>query len=276
MASNYTDQDLEILISTTNRNTLDFLIPMFPFGHFSEFSILIINQTSKDKIMVSDFPSVRIINSFEKGLSKSRNIAIQNASKKIGLFADDDVIYAKDFDKQIIDAFNAFDSSVITFNHQRIGLDHPQNAATMHYSHNFKSIWNVCSIEIAVKTEDIKNAKISFNEQFGLGSYFETAEELLFMRTVLQHKIKAGYFPVVVVSHALLSSGEAQGSDKLIFARAALSYKLYGMLAYFWLPKYLFFLYRHQFISKSEILKKMKAGILGIKKYKELHKTTIK
>ena len=276
MASNYTDQDLEILISTTNRNTLDFLIPMFPFGHFSDFSILIINQTSNDKILVSDFPSVRIINSFEKGLSKSRNSAIQNANKKIGLFADDDVIYTKGFDKQIIDAFNALDAAVITFNHQRLGLDHPQNAITTPYFHDFKTIWDVCSIEIAVKTEEIRNAKIGFNEQFGLGSYFETAEELLFMRSVLQHKIKASYFPAVIVSHALLSSGEEQGSDKLVFARAALSYHLYKQLAYFWLPKYLFFLYRHQLMSKNEILKKMKAGFSGIKKYVELNKAAHK
>jgi len=276
LASNYTDQDLEILISTTNRNSLDFLIPMFPFGHFSAFSILIINQTSRDKVLFSDFPSVRVINSFEKGLSKSRNLAIQNANKEIALFADDDVIYTKGFDKQIVDAFNALKSSVITFNHQRIGLFHPQNPATKHYLHNFKTIWNVCSIEIAVKTEEIRNARIGFNEQFGLGSYFETAEELLFMRGVLRHKIQASYFPVVVVSHAMLSSGEAQGSDKLIFARAALSYHLYKQLAYFWLPKYLFFLYRHRLISKNEILKKMKFGFSGIKKYRDLHKTTSK
>lgn len=276
MASNYTSQDLEILISTTNRNTLDFLIPMFPFSHFSEFSILIINQTSKDQILVSDFPSVRVINSFEKGLSRSRNIAIQNASKEIGLFADDDVVYSADFDSQIITAFNTLDASVITFNHQRIGLKHPQNAATTSYSHNSVTIWDVFSIEIAFKVSDLKEKKVGFDEHFGLGADFETAEELLFLRSVLQNKIKAAYFPAVVVSHALLTSGDDQGSDKLVFARAALSYKLYKQLAYLWLPKYLFFLYRYHYMKLSEIPQKLKSGLFGIKKYKELQQLSRK
>lgn len=276
MASNYTSQDLEILISTTNRNTLDFLIPMFPFSHFSVFSILIINQTSKDQILVSDFPSVRVINSFEKGLSKSRNAAIQNASKKIGLFADDDIVYTADFSSQIVTAFSTLDASVITFNHQRIGVAHAQNAATTTFLHDSKTIWNVFSIEIAFKISDVKDNNLRFDEHFGLGADFETAEELLFLRSVLQSKIKAAYFPAVVVSHALLTSGDDQGSDKLVFARAALSYKLYKQLAYLWLPKYLFFLYRYNYMSLSEIPQKLKSGFSGIKKYKELQQLSNK
>ena len=270
MTSNYNDQDLEILIATVNRNALDFLIPMFPFSHFSNFSILIVNQTSKDKILVSDVPSVRVINSFEKGLSKSRNLAIRNASKKIALITDDDVIFHPGFDKKITTAFNAIEDAVITFNHQRIGLLKPQNTSLVNYKHNFKTIWDVCSIEIAFKTEMVREKQLFFNEDFGLGSHFETAEELLFLRKALQLKIPSSYHPAVIVSHPLLSSGEDQGSNKLVFARAALSYKLRKRLTYIWLPKYLWFLYRYKFITKNQFLSKFKTGLAGIKKFKQL------
>ena len=93
-----------------NRNTLDFLIPMFPFCHFSDLSILIVNQTEEKKLLVSDFPSIRVINSFEKGLSKSRNLALKNAIGKIVLIADDDVVYKKDFDTKIVQAHNRYNN----------------------------------------------------------------------------------------------------------------------------------------------------------------------
>lgn len=253
-----------------NRNSLDFLLPMFPFSHFSQFSILIVNQTQTDRLLVSDFPNVRVVNSFEKGLSKSRNTAIRNASKAICLIADDDVVYRPGFEKAILEAFHASDSAIITFNHQRIGLPHPQNTSEKAYLHNAKTIWEVCSIEIAFRLETIQKQQLFFNEYFGLGAFFETAEEMLLLRKALQLKIKASFNPFVIESHPLHTSGEDQGSDTLVFARAGLSYKLYGIIAYFWLPKYLFFLLRHQYIGAGEILRKFGTGLSGIQKYKQL------
>jgi len=273
LASNYTRQDVEILIATMHRNSLDFLIPMFPFAHFSDFNILIINQTSENHILVSGFPNVRVINSFEKGLSRSRNLAIQNASKEIGLISDDDVVYYKGFDDEVANAFNQLtEASVVTFNHQRIGLEKPQNDSLNPYIHNSKTIWDVCSIEIALKPGDSNKNKLYFNEDFGLGSHFETAEELLFLRKALQLNANPHYFPSVIVSHPLLTSGDDQGSDKLVFARAALSYELRKVLTYIWLPKYLLFLYRYKFIQKNEFVKKFKAGLSGIQKFRQLQK----
>ena len=72
----FKEADIEILISTMNRDSLDFLIPMFSYSHFSNFSILIINQTQSERILTSAYSNVRVINSFEKGLSKRRNLAL--------------------------------------------------------------------------------------------------------------------------------------------------------------------------------------------------------
>ncbi|MBC8882665.1 hypothetical protein H9X57_02430 [Flavobacterium piscinae] len=77
MTNQFTPNDLEIIISTMNQTSLNFLVPMFPMCHFSAFSILIINQTTENNVLVSEFESVKVINSFEKGLSKSRNLGIK-------------------------------------------------------------------------------------------------------------------------------------------------------------------------------------------------------
>lgn len=270
MRTIFTEKDLEILISTKDRTNLDFLLLMFPFTSFSNFNILIINQ-SKNCVLASKYETVRVINSTEVGLSKSRNVATNNATKNICLIADDDVVYFENFDKEIINAFNSLHNpAIVTFNHQRIGLDKPKNQSRIGYKHTIKSILEVCSIEIAFQNFEILKNKIYFDEYFGLGAYFEIAEENLFLRKALKQKVDAYYNPAVIVAHPLLSSGNLEGNDKITFARAAFFYKNKGIYGYFELFKYLFFLLRKGNINKSEFIAKYKVGLSGIKKYKEL------
>lgn len=265
-------EDFEILMATKNKSSLDFLEAMFPFEHFSNFNILIINQTSDNELR-SKFENIRVINVNEKGLSKSRNLAIKNAVKKICLIADDDVVYFPNFDKEIITAFNQnSDAAMITFNHQREGLNHPQNNSQCVFIHSQKSIWKVCSIEIAFKLDIIQENNLIFDENFGLGSYFETAEEYLFLRDTIKLSLRVLFYPFIIVSHPLLCSGEYQGDDKIVFARAALFYKLKAHLVYIWLLKYVFFLARNNYIAWNECVGKYKIGLSGIQKYKELVK----
>ena len=265
-------EDFEILVATKNKSSLAFLEAMFPFEHFSNFNILIINQ-SEDKVLTSNFDTIRVVNTNEKGLSKSRNLAIKNAIKSICLIADDDVVYVDNFEKKIVSAFNSIkNAAIITFNHQRIGLDYPQNILKSGYLHNRKTIQKVCSVEIAFKLDDIKKSLTFFDKHFGLGSFFEAAEEFLFLRCMLNANHKLYYNPAVILHHPLISSGELQGDDKLVYARAALNYKMYRFWGYLWLPKYLFFIYRHRYIKSSEFAHKFKVGLSGINKYKELEK----
>ena len=107
---------LEILISTMNRDNLSFLDKMFVNTNLHDYKILIINQTSEDKLLKSENEHVRVVNSFGYGLTQSRNLAIQHALGDICLIADDDVEYTKDFGDIIKQAFkNYTDASIIKF-----------------------------------------------------------------------------------------------------------------------------------------------------------------
>lgn len=272
MTNVFSEIDLEILIATKNRDNLDFLALMFPFAAFSNFNILIINQTNSTQL-ISDFETIKVINVDEKGLSKSRNLAIKNASKKICLIADDDVVYFANFDTEVIKAFNENPQApIISFNHQRIGAEKPNNLSKTVYAHSKKTIENVCSIEIAFQLKDVAANNLIFDENFGLGSYFETAEEYLFLKDAIGLNLGVLFYPSVIVSHPLLTSGDKLGSDTILFARGALFYKTRANLAYIWLLKYVFFLVRHGYISWNESSRKYKIGLQGIQKYKELVK----
>ncbi len=69
----------EILVSTMYRDDLSFLEAMFPHGDYRDFNVLIINQTDGERQITSDLPNIRVINTEERGLPQSRNMAIKNA-----------------------------------------------------------------------------------------------------------------------------------------------------------------------------------------------------
>jgi glycosyltransferase involved in cell wall biosynthesis len=112
MKNAFVENDIEILVATMNRTDLDFLSKMFPFKHFSNYNILIVNQ-SKTNVLSSDYPSIRVINTYDFGLSKSRNLALQNAVGKILIIADDDIIYQIDFAEKTIVAHNKLDQATV-------------------------------------------------------------------------------------------------------------------------------------------------------------------
>lgn len=259
---------LEVLISTMNRNSLDFLDAMFVHNESSKFQILIINQTHEGCILNSNQPHIRVINSFEKGLSRSRNLALKNASAPIVLIADDDVVYEMDFHNTILKAFKENpEANLITFKAKNFeGKPYRQYPKdTINYT--LKSIKGVISWEIAFNLNSIKALDITFDERFGLGSEFETAEEYLFAREVLTKGGHSYFYNTFIVSHPNFNSGMDLGSDKIVYARTALNYKLYGFITYFWIPRYLLFLLSHRYIKFNELLKKCRISFKAINDY---------
>ena len=269
MVKHYFKEDLEILISTMNRYSLDFLIPMFPFCDFSKFQILILNQTSKDNLLVSDYPSIRVVNSFDNGISKSRNLAISNSERKILLFTDDDVVFKEKFDVVIIQAYNN-NPSVTAICFQTLTTEgvlyskYPKNNKIL----NDKEIRKVLSIEVSCNSDKIKRDKIKFDELFGLGAQFQDSETFFFLRNMKSKRHKVLFCPENIVIHKSTSSSDEADSDRIIYARMAGFYKIFGFFAYVMLLKYMFFLFRKYNFSFLELRNKFFVGLKSIDDYK--------
>jgi len=276
LADEFKKSDLEILVATMNRSSLDFLIPMFPFAHFSQFSILVINQTTAENLIVSDYENVRVINSYEKGLSKSRNLALKNTAGKVALIADDDVVFLSCFDSKILEAHqrNA-DYSIICFqtltSENRPYISYRKEQFWM----KEKDFRDVLSIELTFKPEDLQKKNIIFNEYFGLGAKFQDAESLFFLRRANYNQLKVLFCPENIVIHEAFSSSDDVASDRLIYAKMAGFYKRYSSGAYFFLIKFIFFLIRKGYISSKEVTPKFKTGLKGIQDYKKLLKSKL-
>lgn len=263
-------ESLEILLSTMNRTSLSFLEQIFPEDEYLKYNILIINQTSHDKLLESSHDNIRVFNAFDKGLTNSRNLAIKNAKGTFCLIADDDVRYVKGFKEIILNAFHKYeDAGTITFqmvdDQGKLFRAYPNIV-----QHDKKSISTANSVVIAFKLEEVINKNVKFDPNFGLGSTFETANEYVFLRNALSASLKLYFEPQIILSHDELSSGQDAGSDKLIFARSALFYKYSGILAYLRLCKHLFKLNQLKKIEWNEMGHKLKVGFEGIKEYKRL------
>ena len=264
--------DFEILISTMNRTDLDFLHAMLKDDSPETYHILIINQTTKDKLLKSTHKNIRVINAFEKGLSKSRNLALKNAVGTICLLADDDTCFIKGFDRVIQRAFQNYASAalisfqVTTFE----GGPYRNYPETPKALTRKKDILPLSSVEIAFKRDAILRAGITFNELFGLGSYFEMGEEYLFARDVLQSKLNIDYVPEKIVKHSKVTSTSDYGNDKVLYANGALTYMEHKKTAMFWLLKFVFFLARKRFIRWNAFASKFRLGLKGMRDYKNL------
>lgn len=103
---------IELLISTMNaKKTLLDKINIHS-------NVVVVNQCGIDTIEIIEYKGycVKWINSSTTGLSRSRNIALSNASADIVILTDDDVEYVDDYVTKLKDAFSLYpNADIIAF-----------------------------------------------------------------------------------------------------------------------------------------------------------------
>ncbi len=236
--------NLEILISTMN----------------SKFQKRNLNLT------VSHLLIDQLTEKDEKGLAKSRNRAILLAQKDICLISDDDLEYFNDLEENIIKSFkDNMEADIITFCVQT-----PDNQPYKRYKeksfwHTKKTIMRVSSVEIAFRLDSINKVNLRFDERFGLGSNFPTGEEIIFLSDALDKGLKILYIPINIVIHPIESSGKNYESIKLIEAKGAMFYRLFGFLGY---GVSVLFAFKKSKESPYSLIKFYKLMINGIIKFR--------
>ncbi|TDU39515.1 GT2 family glycosyltransferase [Gelidibacter sediminis] len=266
-------QRIEILVSTMNRESLDFLWDMFKHNNHTDFRILIINQTTPDKQLVSDFEHINVINCFEFGVPKSRNLAIKNASADICVMADDDIVYQPNLKTTVLDAHLKHpDAAMVSFEavdeHRKPYTDYGPEGR-----HSKTTLQKIYTWVISFKREVYHHHHMYYNTHFGFGATFKGGEEYVFLRNAFDKGLPMVHVSQSIVQHPNESSGRLMGSDDAVFSKAALQQRFHGNLSYFWLPKYIFFIWRHNYIVTNEVFNKFQIGLKGIQAYKRLKQT---
>jgi len=242
LESKYTKSDIEILIATMNRVNFDFLIPMFPFANYWDFSLVIVNQTVGNPL-ISEHEKVKVINSSEKGLSKSRNLALANATKELLVITDDDLIFKPDFESKITTAFNHFENPAMV----RFCSEKTENVLMQKYPKqrkqmlNWLDILNTISFEIVVKRTQLKNKQIHLDERFGLGSTFGAGEEQVFLSTIKKAGLNLCFEPQVLVVHLQPTTTHKISIEQKYYIQGAVLTAIFPNFYRFWFFLKVFF-----------------------------------
>jgi len=255
-----------------NRSDFGFLDHMFKHHNLKELNLLIINQTTKDNILESKNENVRVVNVFEKGLSRSRNLAIKHAVGEICFIADDDVEYLPEAIDVVTKAYQDYpDAALISFQYLR------ENNKTFKiykkeagYQNDLLHKQSVTSMEITFNSIKIKEKGLGFNTIFSFGERFHWFEEGVFRDDVIRAGLKVAFVPKPIVKHYGSTSVPREDSKEYTQALTAQKYLQHKNLIYLWLIRYIWLLLNRKVINFSQIPQIWTYGVTAVQDYKRL------
>lgn len=203
------------------------------------------------------------LNSNTLGLSKSRNIALNNSFCEISIFADDDIEYISNFEEVVVSEFKRNPKSdIIIFQVEgieRTFKKYPLYKRKIGYLRSLK----ISSVEIAFRTKKIIDSNIKFNEKFGAGSMFQNGEENIFLFNCLRKGLKITYVPRKIANIHVGNSSWFKGFTKKYFEdKAALFTEMSRMFSLFFIFQFAirkFNFYKNDFSFFSVITFMLKA-----------------
>lgn len=227
---------------------------------------IIINQCDNNqitKLMFNDH-NIIVISTTERGLSKSRNLALRYSTSDIIIIADDDFEYTDNYINLIRKEYEtAQHADLIIFNAEK-------SDGTLYKRLTRKvrglEFYKINSIRITIKRQSLLNNSIFFDERFGAGTRFNLGEDTLFIDQCRKNKL------IILSSNIIIckslnyrSSTWFSGYNKEYFYNLGafykhLSPKLYRlMILYFAITKYA--LYKNE-VKFIHAIKCMKEGSL--------------
>ena len=160
---------LAVIISTIEEN-LDSFISHFSFKNLKNADeVIIVIQGLKEKSVIPELSSFKVINDPNYGLSSSRNIGIKNSSCDFIWFLDDDVVLIDNG----IDKLKSHLEINESFDLHTVRMQFLDGRPYKNYSNKKKlgrmDSLRVSSVELVASRNFIKNNSIRFNKNLGLG-----------------------------------------------------------------------------------------------------------
>jgi len=178
--------------------------------------VVVINQCDHDGY--AEYPTrhgtARIRSTTERGLTKSRNMAIHTSDADICLLCDDDEIFVPDYEKKILDAYQALpQADVIIFKMANRPPSFPDAVRRLRFPQTMK----VSSWQISFRRDKLLQTGIRFDELMGAGSGNGAEEELKFLTDCEKANLAIYYVPAEIASDAQAESTWFGGFTETFF-----------------------------------------------------------
>lgn len=164
-------------------------------------SAVVVNQCDTSSVERFEYSGKEIIwiNTTERGLSRSRNMALEYATADICLLVDDDEHLRDGYEKIIESAFEGCPyADLITFNIHSIDNKRKRFENKKNRQLRFYNIMRYGSARIAFKKKSIDKNSIRMNVDFGAGSIVSNGEDSIFLVDCLKAKMKAYSWPETI------------------------------------------------------------------------------
>lgn len=181
--------------------------------------------------------------SSQRGLSRSRNLALSHAQETYLWLCDDDVCIDSLAEERILSAFAAMPKAdALCCNVVSETEGRPQHLITEKHSLKVRNAMRYPTYRFVWKTEVLKKLGVQFDEQFGSGATYSSGEDSLFTHTMLKRGCRIVAVPVEIGRVRHSDSQWFSGyTDKYLFDKGALFAALFG----FALPYCAYMLLRH-------------------------------
>ena len=158
---------------------------------------VVVNQCDREALQnIKDADrQICYIETTDRGLSKSRNMAIRHATGDVWILCDNDVEYVPGYEQLILEQYEKHpEYDGIVFH-----VESPINPVPVFPAErklNYLSCGKVISYEISFRRERVKD--IQFDELIGAGTRFKMGEENAFLYKCLRQGKKILYVPIKI------------------------------------------------------------------------------
>lgn len=168
--------------------------------------VVVVNQCDEEKCEDYSFRNhqgrechARFIWTQERGLSRSRNMALSNAvNADICLICDDDEVLEDNYENTILNAFISSQKAIDVAAFDLDRCDRKGHIANKEVKMGITEICNLSSVHLAIRRDSILKAGINFDEMMGSGTGNGGGEDIKFMMDCYRKKLNMRYFPQII------------------------------------------------------------------------------
>ncbi len=201
-----------------------------------ESDAIIINQCDRNEKKILKYRDFEVIwiDTTERGLSNSRNMALKNATADICILCDDDEKLAVGYPDLVKKAYRTLpEADVIVFNVNRIGWNEKEKTFIKHSK--IRAFKTFSSVHLTFRREKIIKNSIFFDKRFGTGSgMYSCAEDAIFCIDCHKRKLRMYKFPGILCDVNCENSSWFDGyNEKYFYDVGAFLSAAFPFLKYF-------------------------------------------
>lgn len=178
--------------------------------------VIVVNQCDTEGYAQypTDHGRAHIYSTCQRGLTKSRNMAIRHATADVCLLCDDDEVFLPDYETRILQAYQTLpQADLIAFKISNRPPSFPDRVMRLRFPKTLK----VSSWQISFRRERVLSAGIRFDELLGAGTGNGAEEELKFLTDCQRAGLVMYYVPTEIASVAQTESTWFRGYTETFF-----------------------------------------------------------